>query len=113
MLLTKPLDQKTICQSPLLYHQRTHGFPAYIHQGVFQPVQVLLRHDRRYIDTRHMATPKLRHRIRIVKVINLRYHHYQLAHMDLPMIASRRYRDIEDTRMGQFSSRARPIGLAR
>jgi hypothetical protein len=31
----------------------------------------------------------------------------------LPMIALRRCRDIEDTRMGQLSSRARPITLAR
>jgi len=48
------------------------------------------------------ATPKLRHRIRIVKVINLRYHHYQLASYGLPMIALRRCEDIEDTRMGNF-----------
>ena len=113
MLLAKPLDQKTICQSPLLYHQRTHGFPAQLHYGAFQSVQVLLRCDRRNIDTRHLATPKLLHRVRIVKLINLRYHHYQLAHMGLPMIALRRCEDIEDTRMGQFLSRARPIGLAR
>ena len=50
---------------------------------------------------------------RIVKIVNLRYHQYQLAHVCLPMIALRRCRDIEDTRMGQLASRARPITLAR
>jgi hypothetical protein len=62
----------------------------------FDPIQVLLWLQPGQLNRRHGLSPDFGQLPRLVQILNLGYHHYQLAHVKLPMIASRRYRDIED-----------------
>ena len=113
LLLAKFFHQQSIGQPPLFHHQMTHRFPASLAHLALQLVQVMRLRNIRQVHLGHGLSPQFSQGFRVVKFVNFRYHQYQLTHVGLPMFASRRCRDIEDTRRSQFSSKAHPIGLAR
>ncbi len=96
LILPKAGHQLLIGQAPLLHQQLPHGCPPNFQHRLFDPIQVLLRFQSCQLDCGHGLSPDFGQLSRLVQILNPGYHHYQLAHVNLPMIASRRCRDIED-----------------